>query len=888
MPKLQAGPARILIVLVLLLLLPEEPVLAQAPIEGDGAAALGVSLRRLGTTKRVLMIAAHPDDENTALLAELALGAGADVAYLSLTRGEGGQNLIGPELSEGLGLIRTGELLAARRLDGARQFFTRAYDFGYSRSAEETFSHWPQDTLLADVVEVVRRYRPDIILSVFSGTPSDGHGQHQAAGMLARAAFVAAGDPQRFPGQLAGGLEPHAPSYLFQSLWRAVPDAPLRVSTGDLDPLFGRSRYQIAMQSRSRHRSQDMGRAEPIGPQSATLRIVAGDYPADGTSLFAGLDTTLLQHARTAGLPAGILQQVEHYERAVHELRASFNPLAAWQLARPLAAALQVLDGITVPAGERAAAFRQRLAAERRDAADALRQAAGIVVDVVSNTPHPLPGEPFEVQVTLWNGGSLHVDVRAVELLLPDGWSARPAPSTAASPAPSAPALVTGAAAAPGSVARARFTVTPATDARPTEPYFLRAPRANGLYRWDSVPDSLRGAPFETPAVRAALRLDAGAPLVIEREAEFVDVDKAVGELRRPLIVVPAAALSVEPRIVVINADEPRPRTVTVTVSSSSGEPLAGSLQLDVPNGWTVQPQSAVLRFDRRGESRTVRFVTTPPAAAAPAPAVMNSRDQPRPGPVELRARFVSDRGTFDRGYTIIDYPHIRPTPLYRDAVVRAATFPVRIAPNLIVGYIEGAGDDGALALRQMGADVEQLDADALAGADLSRFHAIVAGIRAYEVRPDLIANNARLLDYVRNGGTFIVQYNKYELVENGFMPFPAAMARPHGRVTDPAAHVTLLEPDHPLLRGPNRITSADFDGWVQERGLYYLSTFDPRYVPLLAMADPGQEPLHGALVAAPVGSGWYVYTGLAFFRQLPEGVPGAFRLLANLVSLGR
>jgi hypothetical protein len=313
---------------------------------------------------------------------------------------------------------------------------------------------------------------------------------------------------------------------------------------------------------------------------------------------------------------------------------------------------------------------------------------------------------------------------------------------------------------------------------------------------------------------------------------------------------------------------------VNVTVASAAGSPVAGTLRLDAPAGWRVEPGHTELRLDRRGDSRIVRFTVTPPAG--------------HNGHAELRASFASDRGTFGRAHAIIDYPHIRPHALYRDATVATALFPVRIADGLRVGYIEGAGDDGALALRQLGADVQILDGDHLAAGDLSGFHAIVAGIRAYEVRPDLIAHNQRLLDYARDGGTFIVQYNKYELVEGGFMPFPATMSRPHGRITDPAAPVTLLEPAHPALDGPNRITSADFDGWVQERGLYYLASWDDRYTPLLAMADPGSETLSGALVAARVGQGWYVYTGLALFRQLPEAVPGAWRLLANLVSLGR
>jgi LmbE family N-acetylglucosaminyl deacetylase len=858
--------------LLLLLLLGVDPaaagpLLAQNVVEGDGASSLGVALRQLGTTKRVLMIAAHPDDENTALIAELALGDGADVAYLSLTRGEGGQNLIGPELQEGLGLIRTEELLAARRLDGARQFFSRAYDFGFSKSADETFRHWPRDTILADVVEVVRRFRPDIIISVFSGTPADGHGHHQAAGMLAREAFTAAADAALFPEQFARGLRPHAATHLFQAMYRPPADAALRLATGDLDPLFGRSRYQIAMQSRSRHRSQDMGRAEPLGPQSVALRVLASrldpGLPEREQSLFAGLDTTLALHARSAGAPADVLRRIEQYERTVAGARAEYNPLRGWQLAQPIASAIGALDSIMLPPGPGFAALRDALGRERTKASNALRQAAGIVVDAVSDRQRLAGGEPFHVTVTLWNGGSSPVMWRDVRLVVPDGWTVRADSTT--------PGALT-----PGTLKRTRFLVTPDAGTAPTEAYFLRSPRDGALYRWD-IADSLRALPFQPPVVRAVLRLDAGVPIDVEREAEFLGVDKAVGEVRQPLIVVPRANVLAEPRLIVVSSGDTRARSVSVTVTSASAAALSGDVHLDAPAGWHVAPVATTVSLQRHGDSRTIEFTVTPPATAGEAN-----------GASELRARFVTDHGTFDRGHAIIDYPHTRPYPLYHDARVRAVAFPVNIATNLRIGYIEGAGDDGAFALRQLGATVEQLGPADLAGADLDRFDAIVAGIRAYEVRADLLQHNQRLLDYARRGGTFIVQYNKYEIVDGGFMPYPATMARPHGRVTDPAAAVTLLHPEHPLLAGPNRITAADFDGWVQERGLYYLASFDDRYTPLLAMADDGEQPLHGGLVAARLGQGWYVYSGLALFRQLPEGVPGAFRLLANLVSLGR
>jgi LmbE family N-acetylglucosaminyl deacetylase len=835
-----------------------EPAAAQSMADGDGAAALGVALRRLGTTKRVLMIAAHPDDENTALIAELALGDGADVAYLGLTRGEGGQNLIGPELQEALGLIRSEELLAARRLDGAHQFFTRAYDFGYSKSADETLRHWPRDTVLADVVEIVRRYRPDVVVSIFSGTIADGHGQHQAAGLLARDAFTAAADPGRFPEHATRGLAPHRPRYLFQAHWRPPPDPPLTVATGEFDPLFGRSRYQIAMRSRSRHRSQDQGQAEAPGPQRVGLTPLAGEFPIGAESLFAGLDTTLSQHARSAGADRELLRLVTEYEAVVSELHESFNPLHAGRLLEPLQRALELLHQI---AAHPTMPLQHVLRQEIRDVSDALRIAGGFVIDAVADTPLPTAGESFDLTLTIWNGGRSRPLLRALRPLLPDGWSAAALDDTAA---------VT---LLPGQVVQRRFRIAVPPSAPPTEPYFLRAPRAGSLYTW-TVADSLRGVPFEPRAVHALAALELPIPIGVTGEATFMTVDKVHGELRQPLLVVEPASVTAEPHVTVMPAGDTASRSFAVSVRSASGSPLHGTLRLHTPDGWRARPREVPLALQRNGESRTVHFTVTPPADAADG--------------ALLRAEFVTPRGTFARGFSLVDYPHIRPHALYRDAAMRVVSFPVRIADHLHVGYIDGAGDDGATALRQIGAHVEQLDSQALADADLSRYDAIVAGSRAYEVRPDIIAHHERLLDYVRNGGTFIVQYNKYELVDGSFMPYPATMARPHDRVTDPAAPVTFLAPDHPLLTRPNRITAADFDGWVQERGLYFLHTFDERYTPLLAMADPGEQPLHGALVAARVGRGWYVYTGLALFRQLPEGVPGAYRLLANLASLGR
>jgi len=849
------------ILIVLLALCSAVPATAQDISSSDGAAALGVALRRLGTTKRVLMIAAHPDDENTALIAELALGAGADVAYLSLTRGEGGQNLIGPELQEGLGIIRTEELLAARRVDGARQFFTRAYDYGYSKSADEAFRQWPHDTILGDVVEIIRRFRPDIIIPVFSGTPADGHGQHQASGILAREAFTVAADPARFPQHMQRGLRPHQARTIMQALYRPTANAPLRVSTGDLDPLFGRSHYQLAMQSRSRHRSQDMGNAEPLGPQATMLTIVAGAFPVGATSIFAGADSTPSMHARTAGVDAASVALLTQYETAVATLRASFNPLLADDLVTPLIEAVRLIDNAAarIPDSARYADVRRIIRSESEQTRNALRLAAGIVVDVVADTPTPVPGQPFTLTVSVWNGGTRAIRSNDLRVLAPGKATSRVGHPFEIRP---------------NTVWRSTWTVDLSADARRSEPYFLRAPRAAAYYRWE-VADSLRGEPFEPADVRVVVDLDVGADVSIEREAEFVEVDKSIGELRRPLLIVPALSVIVDPRVAVITTGNTRPLDISVTVASARNTGIKGTVALQAPgnDAWQVGPLP-VVAFEGEG-TFTSAFKAIPPATAQ--------------GLNTLTAVAASSpRDVARDGYVTIRYPHIRPRNLYSPAVVKVSSIPVRIADNLRVGYIEGAGDGGAQALAQMGAIVTKLDAAALATGDLSRYDAIVAGIRAYEVRPDVIAHNERLLEYTRNGGTFVVQYNKYEIIQGGFMPFPATIASPHGRVTDENAPVILLAPDHRALTWPNRITAADFTGWTQERGLYFLDTFDPQYTPLLAMSDAGEDALRGALVTARVGKGWYVYTGLALFRQLPEGVPGAYRLLANLVSLGR
>jgi LmbE family N-acetylglucosaminyl deacetylase len=828
------------------------PALAQANTpEYRGATALGLSLRKVGVTKRVLMVAAHPDDEDTQLLARYALEEGADVAYLSLTRGEGGQNGIGPELAEALGLLRSEELLAARRVDGAEQFFTRAYDFGYSRTAEETLRHWPREELLRDVVGVIRAYRPDLVVTVFSGTPRDGHGHHQVSAWIAHEAFAAAADPARFPDQIAAGLAPWRVAKLYQSERGAPLPGTIRVPVGTLDPLTGRSAFQLAMASRSRHRSQDMGRAELAGPRWGTLRrILPATEGAEGgeASVWTGIDTTLALPRHAAG--------VAELHRAADLARPdAMVPLLA-RLARELAAARP-------PAGADPARWARDTAAELRDLRHALAGAARLVPDAIASAGRVVPGEAFELEAQLWNGGARAVELRALEPVLPAGWHAEPT-DTAPTPA-SVPA---------GALVSRRFRVHVPPDAPPTEAYFLRARRDGAMYRWPDGVEPLGAAFLPGPVWARAVVAVEGTVLPVEVEATRREVDLRQGELRRPVLVVPALSVRLEPRARVLSTTEPRPVAFGVRLEAEAPAGIAGTLRLELPAGWSAEPSALPLRFAGPGEVRDLRFTLRAPAGT---PA----------GDYAVAAVFEAEDGRrFARGVQWVDYPHIRARPLLHDARSTVRAVDLRVPAGLRVAYIEGAGEEGPAFLANLGIVPTLLGPADLAEGDLDRFDVVVAGSRAYEVRPDLVAHNPRLLEWVERGGTMIVQYNKYELVEGGFTPFPLTMARPHGRVTDENAPVRLLDPSHPVLSSPNRITAADFDGWVQERGLYFADTWAPEYTPLLETGDDG-DALRGGLLVARHGRGTYVYTGLAFFRQFPEGVPGAYRLFANLLALG-
>ncbi len=795
-----------------------------------GVAALTGALQPLGANKRVLVIGAHPDDEDTELLAILSRGLGVRAAYLSLTRGEGGQNLIGPELGPELGVIRTEELLAARQLDGARQFFTRAYDFGFSKTADETFRFWPRDSLLADVLAVIRRFRPQIVVAIFSGTPRDGHGQHQVAGILARQAFETLRDSS------------WGPVKLYRAAWSDTAATTLRLDGGAVDPLTGRSYHQIAMAGRSRHRSQDMGQLERPGPSVDRLAFVEwrdrGRGTKDGDGLFAGVDTVLHGRAR--------------YVALLDSARARLNPSRPAAILPLLARALREL-GDADP--------EQRETLER-----ALAAAAGVAIDGVADDGILTPGERIEVEATVWNagGGAGAVTLAGIDVTAPADWKIERL-DAASSPVP------------PGTLATRRFAVTVAPDAPRSQPYFLRRPLTGALYDWTDAPAAWRGLPFEPPPIELAVRLTiAGQPVTLRREVVYRYRDQAIGEVRRPIFVTRAFDVVVTPNVLVwpIDGLASGTRHFTITVTNRARVPAVTQVVIAPPSGWApVAPES--LSFQREDEAKSLTVaVALPPDA--------------RPGSYALEAAAVTRGDRSEGALVMIDYPHIRPRPVAHPATAELRVARIALPALTRVGYVRGASDRVPEALQAVGVPVELLGPDSLARGDLSRYDAIVIGSRAYETDPALVASNGRLVDYVRAGGLMIVQYQQYPFVNGNFAPYRLTIARPHDRVTDETAPVTELDPHSPVFHVPNEIAPDDWQGWVQERGLYFAHDWDPAYTPLLRMHDPGEPPLDGGLLVAPPGKGTYVYTGLSFFRQLPAGVPGAYRLFANLLALKR
>src|SRR5262245_29132156 len=792
-------------------------------------------LRSFGTLGSVLYIAAHPDDENTQVIAYLARGRGYRTAYLSLTRGDGGQNLLGPQLREQLGVARTEELLEARKVDGGRQYFTRANDFGFSKDYRETLQIWDRQAVLADIVRVIRAFRPDVIVTRFAPEPGPTHGHHTASVVLAVEAFKLAGDPRAFPEQLRD-LTPWQPIRIFHNIGlggagigAAVENETspvLKLEIGGADPVSGESFAAIAGRSRAMHKTQGFGANTPgPGGSSRTERFrLLGGEPAT-QDLLDGVDTTW--NRVPGGAEVALLTEAT---------LARFDP------DRPAASLPALLT------------IRRRLAAlpadpvvidKRQQLDDIIRGCLGLEVQTAVDQPEVVPGETMKMRHTA-----------IVRSTFPVRWTAVRYPSirrTASRVIELRPDHVV--------VRHASQILPPGTP--PSQPYWLRREGTDGLFRVDDP--SLIGLPENPPAFPVEYVFKVGGQTLVV-SAEPTAPDPTRPALRRRLSVVPPASIRFASNVRLFAPGPARPVTVELTAARPH---VKGTVELDVPSGWRVFPAARRFRLGLPGDPVRFAFTVTAPTAL---------------GTARVGASVRVRGARVDNQRIAIRYEHIPFQLLQPAATMKAVALELGIRGRR-VGYLPGAGDEVARGLEQMGYAVTPLTGDALTPGTLETLDAVVIGIRAFNTRKDLTGHLPALFAYVEAGGTVIAQYNQSDgLAPDWFAPFRLHISR--DRVTDEHAPVTLLAPGHPALNTPNRITAADFDGWVQERGLYFPDHWDERFTPVLASGDPGEKPLQGGLLVAPHGKGYLVYTSLSWFRQLPEGVPGAYRLFANLVSL--
>jgi len=808
-------------------------IVAASPPRQPDAGALALAVQRLRVVGNVLYVAAHPDDENTRLLAWLVGERKLRTAYLSLTRGDGGQNLIGSEQSDLFGLLRTAELLEARRLDGAEQYFTRAVDFGYSKSTDESLALWRYPEVLTDVVRVMRQFRPDVVIARFSPDDAKTHGHHSASARLAREAFDAAADPARLRKELPG-LEPWTARRLLwnKSTWSKPADADwsadLPTDVGGYNPLIGTSYGEIAGLSRSMHKSQGFGAEQQRGPILEYFEVLEGERPA--TDFLAGIDFSW----KRAG---GDDELIAVLERASTTLR----PDAPHEIIPLLLDARRRI---------RALPDSHHKDYKLAELDEVIAACAGLWLEATADGYLRAPGEEVEVAATAIDRSPFPMELVSVRF----GREA---------------ATEKGGALANNQPLVLRHRVRIAQDAADSTPPWLREPADGALYRLPS-PD-LIGVPAAPAAMEVTFDLKVGEEtLSFVRPVDYKWVDPVVGERRRSLEIHPAVTLTMDRKVLVFAGSGPREVRVVAKAGAAS---FRGRLHLEAPAGWRVEPADAALALGEREAEQDFVFRVWPPAEPTKSVEGM------------LRAVADADGHELSRSLARIEYPHIPIQTLFPAAEARLV--PVALARGVTrVGYIPGAGDDVPASLTEVGYEVSILDEAALAHADLSALEAIVVGVRAYNVNPRLRFHHARLMAWVEAGGTLVTQYNAVNRISDvtGPMgPYPFEITR--DRITVETAPVRFDVASHAVLHHPNEITMADFEGWVQERGLYFAANADARYQRPLAFQDPGEDWSNGGLLVAGYGKGRFVYTGLSFFRQLPAGVPGAYRLFANLLA---
>jgi LmbE family N-acetylglucosaminyl deacetylase len=900
---------------------PEVPPLVtdfpQLPYQGSppeipqdkGMIGLRLMLKKLNTTAQFMQTVAHPDDEDGGVLTLESRGHGDRVLLMTLNRGEGGQNKVGSNLFDVLGVLRTLELLAADEYYGVQERFSSVADFGFSKSADETFAKWGgHDTALGDIVRVIRTFHPDVLVARFSGTTRDGHGHHQASSILTQEAFRAAADPKRFPEQIAQGLQPWQAKKLYIGNVcgfgaTTCPDAnwTVKLNTGEPSADLGMSYAQFAMEGLRHQLSQGAANwtIDP-GDRFAFYKLVDSIEPAkldkDGheKDFFAGIDTTLPGLAARLGTEES---KVPHLRQELNEIatqvaqamaRAKGNDSS--QCVAPLLQILATLEGAQNEVSKSGLSetakldLSARLAEKHVQAESALNLALNVSLSAIvvpradknSSVPKEAdalttvsPGEDFLVAVTFKNGSKEKLIPRALKLEVPEGWGSisdkvRPAPIE------------------PGDNIQAVFRLKVPKGAALTRPYWHRNnPETDSVNQIDD--QQYVTLPFPPPALRARVEYSIAKPRAEQGKADEKGelqatvvtpfVDDSGKTISRPLAVVPAFSVALEPGTQAISTHNGSSSTVTVGVTSNLNRELKGVLRLQLPNGWRAEPTEIAVELKQRGEKQDFHFKVFP----------ANLQEER----AAIRAVLENGDEKFSEGYTLVTREDLGSFYYYQPALQRVSIIDVHVPHDLKVGYIMGAGDDIPTALEQIGMKVTLIPAEKIATEDLSQYQTIVLGIRAYDTQKDVVTNNQKLLDFVSAGGTLVVQYNTGvgDFNSGHFTPYSAELSR--ARVSVEEAPVQILDPSDAIFHQPNEIAASDFDGWVQERGLYFMDKWDDHFKPLLACQDPSEDEQKGGLLEAHYGKGIYIYTGYAFFRQLPAGVPGAVRLYVNMLSAG-
>ncbi len=857
-----------------------------------GSTALWQSLKKLHTRASLIMVTAHPDDEDGGMLTYESRGQGARVTLLTLNRGEGGANVMSSNYFDGLGLVRTEELLAAGRYYGVDQYWTRVVDYGFSKTKAESIAKWTHDRVLYDVVRVVRMTRPLVITSVFVGGPTDGHGNHQTAGAMAQEVFKAAGDPNVFPDQIAAGLKPWTPLKDYaHTPWFGNDDGKLAVNVsvpeGNYDPVLGMSYVQIAREGLGYQKSQTGGGMIPkAGALDSTYHRYSAlmSVPDKETSFFDGIDTSLAGIASLA--PGGkadfLLPGLKGLNAQVEGAIADYSAGQPEKIAPQLASGWKATEALIQQVKASPLSDQDKynitfeLEIKKAQFNNALAQSLGLSLAAIiapetetdprfamfmgdpETTRVIIPGQKLGVKVHAVSQSSAQVKLEQIKIQAADGkdWGIKSASETGGD-------LTT------GKPVDARFDLSVPENATLTRPYFSRPDIEQSYY---DISD-MRYLNWPLPPYPLEAWAEFRYQDVPVRIAKVVQSSKRVsglGEVLEPLVVGPAVSLSISPRAGIVPLTA-KTFQLTTSVHSNMKSPGKGTVKLDLPSGWTSRPTTAEFSSTADGDEQSVTFEVMPSSLSEKA----------------YRITAVAETGgkEYREGYELTGYPGLRPYYLYRPSVLRTSGVDVKVAEGLNVGYIMGSGDDVPASLEALGIHVNFLAPNDVATTDLSRYNVILLGVRAYAAREELKTYNSRLLDYVKNGGVVIVQYNTPEYDHN-FGPYPYVMGGNPEEVTDEASKVDILDPKNPIFLWPNPITQRDFEGWVEERGSKFLKSWDSHYTALLSTQDDAQEPQKGGLLYARYGKGVYIYNAYAFYRQLPEGVPGAFRLFANMISL--